>query len=183
MLTTVDLLLTLGTKISDVVVLLLKGKANKQEQEEVQQLLKQYNQIKDSHLQVTYALNAYNTAVANSIVSRNLADLFQVCTHRGYEHAEQLHKYYIERQTNLRLEKIEILSVNLYTYSVEEMKFDVVTQNKNQRAQTYTLEKWTSIDSTGGRDTTEVINRYWLLLENEKWKVDNVEVFSTVNNN
>jgi len=80
MVTTVDLLLTLGSKLADVLILVLNKRLNKKDKQDAQQLVDQYNQLKQAHLQISAVVKAYNESISKALVTGNLQSLYQLCT-------------------------------------------------------------------------------------------------------
>jgi len=176
---TIDILLSLGGKIADVLMLFIKKGAGKQEKETAETLIKQYNQLKENQEQIEDTVKNYNQGIIQAITSRSVEPLFHLCTPQGYEHVKQLYSQYLGQGIrSLVLEDFEILSVNLLTHKVETQKAGSLSEISDHHAHVYSRGKWISIYSKGPRDTSDVINRYLLILENGNWKIDSAEVYT-----
>ena len=73
---TVDLLLSLGSKIADILMLLLNKRVSKSDREEAQRLVEQYDQLKQAHLQITSIIEQYNQGIVKALATGNLQDLY-----------------------------------------------------------------------------------------------------------
>lgn len=176
--TTIDLLISLGEKLADVLVILLKKRISKKEKEEAEKLIRQYNQLRESHLDISSVLHQYNQGIVRAISTHQLQDLFPICTHRGYQRIERLYNNYLKGGINqLILDKLDVLSINITTYEVKEMKFVSSDESSYQRAQAFTREVWISSYSDNTRNTQDVINKYWLILEGNTWKIEGADVY------
>lgn len=176
--TTIDLLVSLGGKIADILIIVLKKRVSKREREEAKNLVKQYNQLRDSHVKIASVLHRYNQAIVRAIATHQLQDLFPICTHRGYQRIERLYNNYLELGINqLLLDELEVLSINITTYEVKEMGYVSSDESSYQRAQAFTREVWITAYSNGTRNTRDVINKYWLMLEDDAWKIETADVY------
>lgn len=177
--TSIDLLLMLGGKIADVLLSLLGKKATDKEKENAKNLIQQYQELNEAHTKISSVLQRYNHGLVHAVATRSLQELAILCTQNGFEHVESLYHSYVKQGISpSSLEQLEVLSINLANHKVQEVKFSSSNETTHQSAQAYTSETWVSHESdSSSRFSENVINRYWLLLEDSMWKIDKVEVF------
>lgn len=176
--TTIDLLLSLGGKIADALVISLRKRGNKKEKQEAEKLIAEYNTLKTAHAQISVLLRNYNAAVEGMVVRGNPQRAFEFCTPEEYQWVRRLFDQLDQNQVSeQRLERLEVLSVGLTRQTIEELTMGsagIVTQ---LRAEAYTVEKWTTTYWTGGRVTQDVVNCYQLFRESGRWRVASSQVF------
>ena len=178
MITSIDLLLALGGKIADILALLLQKKLAKEEKEQVELLLQEYNQIKEAHRQIKSVLLAYNQGLAQAVTRQSdLQKLFPICTYKQFQRIQLLHRQYTQSQITAQvLEGFNLLSINLITVTERRqnaLEADVTTGN---RAEAYAYEQWVNVYQTGQRQEQRVVN-YYSLAREDTWKVDKSVVF------
>ncbi|MBN1889178.1 MAG: hypothetical protein JW850_14390 [Thermoflexales bacterium] len=175
---TLDLLLVLGGQVADILKMLLSRKITKDEQEQVQALVQQYNQVKEAHLQIQSLVQQYNQGFVRGITIGDMGELFPFCTHEGYQQAEQLYDDLVQNQVvSQTLLKLDILSVSLITQTVEEVSFASVNVANYQQAKAYTYEIWATAYQNGTRVEHDTINCYQLVRIDNTWKMDDSEAY------
>lgn len=179
--TTIDLLLSLGGKIADALVISLRKRGNKKEKQEAEKLIAEYNTLKTAHAQISALLLNYNDAVEGMVVRGNPQRAFEFCTSEEYQRVRRLFDEMVQNQVSeQRLERLEVLSVGLTRQTMEELSMGsagIVTQ---LRAEAYTVEKWTTTHWTGARVKEDVVNCYQLIRLNGRWRVASNQVFTRV---
>jgi hypothetical protein len=179
MVTTIDLLISLGIKIADIMPLLLNKKASPEEKQQAQELVEQCNQIKETHLQLQAVVQQYNQAMERMLVKGGPQELFPFCTYEEYQRVEQQYNSCIQHQINYqKLDGLEILSIDLTIQTLEEFRLDAVKKASYQRANVYTRERWINLYQNGARLEQDVINCYKLVRSNKGWKIADSEIFA-----
>lgn len=174
----IDLLLSIGDKLTDLLLLLFKKRMSKSEKDGAKKLIEQYEGLKKNHLAISSVLHRYNRGLSDAIHTRSLKNVFDVCTHQVYQRAVMQNDGYIQHGVvQMRLDKLEILAVNIITHIVKEANFSSVEDAYYERAIAYTEELWHYYFSDGSYDIHDVINRYSLVLENGGWKIENSDVY------
>jgi hypothetical protein len=178
--TTIDLLLSLGDKIAGILTLLLMNRRfSKEEEREARELVQQYDQIRETSLQLQLLIQQYNQAVETMLTEGGPQEVFPVCTYRGYQQVQRLFDSLVQYGTgHQRLEQMKVLSVVLTTHTVEELELGSTNEAARQSAEVYTREKWTAFYRTGVSSEQEVVNCYRLIRLNGDWKIDASEAFT-----
>jgi hypothetical protein len=176
--TTIDLLLSLGDKIADVLMVLLKKRGNKQEKQKAEQLLVEYDTLKSVYTQISALLRNYNGAVEGMVAMGNPQEAFEFCTSEEYQRVRRLLDNLVQNQVSeQRLDCLEVLSVGLTRQTMEDLSMGSARVVTQLQAEAYTIEKWTTTYWTGGRVRQDVVNCYQLIQENGRWRVASSQVF------
>jgi len=176
---TVDLLLVLGGKIADVLTLLLSKRTSNEDKQQARDLVQQYNQVKEAHVQLRSIIRQYNEAIEKMLARRTPQELFPLCTYQAYQEAEQLYNSLMANQISYqRLDRLEVLSISLTTATVESLRFWSTDSVAQRNAQAYTWETWITIYQNRSRQEQEVVNCYYLIWSQGSWKIQGSEVFS-----
>jgi hypothetical protein len=179
--TTIDLLLTLGSQVANITTTLLNKNVSKKERQKAENLLQQYNQISEAHGQIQALIQQYNQGIVRMMANGGMQELFPLCTHQGYQKVEQLYQSLLHYQiSNQLLEFLDVLSVSLMTQESRIIRFNSMDIFSYQKAAAYTREKWTTYYATGQTSSEEVINLYQLVWSNDGWKMDGNQVFRKV---
>lgn len=180
---TIDLLLTLGSKIADILSLMLNRRMSNQEKQQAQELLQRYEHIKRAHEQIQEIIRQYNDALERMLAQGAPQDVFPFCTYQTYQEVEKLHQLLVRNQVSYqKLEALEILSIDLTTQTVEDLQLDSVNAKKNRRAKAYTHERWLNIYRNGTKLTQNVINCYQLVWRQGAWKIAGNDVYAKDSN-
>lgn len=175
---TIDLLLGIGDKLTELLLLLFKKRMSKSEKEDAKNLIEQYEKLKNAHGEISSVLHRYNRGLSNAIHTRSLKDVFDVCTHQVYQKTVRQNDGYIQHGViQMRLDKLEVLTINIKTHTVKATNFSSVVDMHYERSVAYTEELWLSYFSDGSYDVHDVINRYNLILEKDGWKIESSDVY------
>jgi hypothetical protein len=177
-LTTIDLVLALGTKLAEILTIVLKKRATQEEKVQAQQLVQQYDWLKRTHLQIGSILRDYNEGLARGYARGDIEEAFPLCTYHGYKEAGERFAAHVRSQTSQQLlEHFELLSVSLTVETVQDLALTMSNKVSQQRAEAYVREKWLTVLGTGARVAQDVVCCYRLLLVGNQWKIDVCEVF------
>lgn len=176
--TTVDLLLTLGGKLADVLVTSLNRRGSKEDKKELSDLVQEYTQVKKTYLEIQTLLHSYNQAIAQSFVKGSIQEIFHLCSYQAYLTAEQNYLAFQQHQvTHTILDSFKLLSVSVTTRTEKRDDLGWTGTTHYQEAEAYTREKWITFYRNGAQTKDDVINHYFLVREHESWKVDSSLVF------
>jgi len=181
-LSTVDELIRLGSKIADIVTVLLSRKATQEEQKQAQAAVQQFNQLKRAHLEIKTLLEEYNRIFGQAILTQGgVQALFSLCTHQGFKEAEQLYVANMQYQvSHQELVAFELLSVKLVTQISTEVSSSSTKEVHQQWAEVYTYEKWITVYQTGRKAGQEMVDRYQIIWQDGSWKIHHGEFFGKI---
>ena len=74
----------LGGQVTSILHRMLDRKLSKTEQQQMKEIIQQYEQIKTTHEQIGVTLQKYNQGIQGLIIGRT-EDLFPLCTDKGYQ--------------------------------------------------------------------------------------------------
>lgn len=175
---TIDELLKVGGKIAEIVTILLNRKATQEEQKRAQSALEEFNQLKELHELIADLLQDYNTKLSQAWIHNGVGALFPICTHGGFKRVERLYTLMRRGQiSHQELVSFELLTLNLITESSKGANLISSHVKNHQFVVAFTLEKWLTLYETQSQVEQEVINRYYIVWDKERWKIDFNNVF------
>ncbi len=175
---TVDELLKVGSKIAEIVTILLNRRATQEEQKRAQSALEEFNQLKEVHELIANLLQDYNTKLAQAWIHNGVGALFPICTHRGFKRVEWLYALMRRAQiSHQALVSFELLTLNLITEFSKDANLISSRVKNQQHVVAFTAEKWLTLYETQAQVEQEVINRYYIVWDEERWKIDSSDVF------
>lgn len=175
---TVDLLLSLGNKLSDVLLLLLNKRLDQTQKAEAQQLIDQYKRLQECYQQLRMVVEQYNHAIENIFTAGNLEAIYPFCTYEQYQNITRFYYTAQEHQISYqKLDILEILSVDLTTQVTETENSFTSSVVNTQYATVYARESWVTFYQNGSQNKQSVVNVYHLRYVEDAWKVANLEVF------
>lgn len=178
MTTTTNLLLQFGSQLASVLTILLNRRPTSRESKEARAILDDYQRLNDVYTNIQRIVEAYNRGIIRSVAIGDFAEVYPLCTYRGYQ--QLLDLQVVSRQHGVSqqlLNRLEIISVDLAVHTLERIQLGNNTPVNFEQVIVYTRENWTTIYQNGARVDSDNVNAYHLVKLEEVWKIDSNEVF------
>lgn len=175
--TTLNLLLTLGNNLVELVKG-LRGIAPSQAKErEIRDLVHGMAHITEQHTQIQQVLGSLKGGMEH-ILQNGPQSIAPLCTPQGYEQVRALfHAYRTHSVLRHTLNNWELLGVELLQRTGHPYWHSVGAKTKYEAARAYTRSQWTTSFLSGENASQEVVNCYELLHAKGEWKVNRIEIF------
>lgn len=179
--TTIDLLLTLGAKIAELLVTVMSQRgAAEGDKTEASRLVQEYKQLQQMYRSLQTLVQRYNQCFERVRVPGAFQELYRLCTPEHYARLYQEYQPVLTNQARpfTTLSHMQILSVSIETHTSHAWTFASGNPASHQHAMVYTRERWMHHHDGGQRKEQDVINCYQLTAADGTWRVSGNEVFT-----